>query len=488
MTDRESGTGFEPLRYHQATKHSPSSVRRGTHRIDRKDPPEQFKRYLELAPISLPAPAPDTGYPTSRAITGRPADPRPLDLAELTRLVVCAAGIKRIRAQAGAEPIYLRTYASAGALYPIEVYLACAGVDGLGDGVYHYSPLDEALRLVRPGDPRPFLMRACGNRPSIGRAPVTAVLSGIPWRTNWKYQARGYRHLFWDAGMLAANLLALCASGGHSCEVVLGFVDSELDALVGIDGHSELSVCLIPIGFDEAAGAGAEPSTGPAAQVHHPVGRISFHQREYPEVMEAHLNTALQSCAEAQLWQQDPFPNQAPPPSDFAFTGIEQVIRKRGSKGSFSRAPIPADDLEGIIVASTYSLPCDWGEDLTQVGLVVNAVSGLEPGAYSAVWGMQQIALGNLRERAQFLCLEQKLGGDAAATLFLLTDLEDATTTLGARSYRAAQLNAGIVGGRIYLCTYGCGLGATGLTFYDDEVRNLFQTQAEPMLVVAVGA
>ena len=100
---------------------------------------------------------------------------------------------------------------------------------------------------------------------------------------------------------------------------------------------------------------------------------------------------------------------------------------------------------------------------------------------------MQQIAFGNLREKAKFLCLEQNLGGDAAATLFLMTDLEDASATLGPRSYRAAQLNAGIVGGRIYLCAYASGLGATGLTFYDEEVRTFFKTQAEPMLVVAVG-
>ena len=96
-------------------------------------------------------------------------------------------------------------------------------------------------------------------------------------------------------------------------------------------------------------------------------------------------------------------------------------------------------------------------------------------------------AFGELREKARFLCLEQDLGGDGAATFFLLTDLEDAFDTLGSRSYRAAQLNAGIVGGRMYLCSYACGIGATGLTFYDDEVRSFFQTVAEPMLAVAIG-
>ncbi|HEX2053502.1 MAG TPA: SagB/ThcOx family dehydrogenase [Actinomycetota bacterium] len=487
MTDREPGTGFEPLRYHRATKHTPASVRSGTHRIDWMDQPEQFKSYPNLEPIPLPDPAPDTGFPAMKAVVGAKGGARHLDLPELTRLVTLAAGVNRVVQQAGGKPAYLRTYACAGALYPIEVYLACSDVDGVDPGVYHYGPLDNTLRQVRTGDPRPYLVRASGFRPSLAAAPVTVLLTGIPWRTNWKYRARGYRHLFWDSGMILANLLALCASGGHSSEVVLGFVDEETDRLLGIDGRGELSLCLVPVGFAERSRPPAEPAEEPAPPVSHEVGRLSFRQRNYDEVVEAQAQTALSSPAEAQLWHQDPFPNRQPPPPDVSFTGIEQVIRRRGSKRRFLPGPIPKDELEAIIACSTYDLDCDWGLGLTQVAVIVNDVEGLEPGAYSAVWNLEPIALGNLRDKARFLCLEQDLGGDAAATLFLLTDLEDATRALGARGYRAAQLNAGIVAGWMYLGAYACGFGATGLTFYDDEVREFFRTEAEPMLVVALG-
>ena len=487
MTERETGTGYEPLRYHELTKHSPASVRAGTHRIDWMDQPDPFKRYVDLPPIPLPKRSPNTGFPVSSAVTGQLGEKRNLDLPELARLLTLSAGVKTVKDGAGTTPVHLRNYACAGALYPIEVYAACTGLDGLEDGLYHYSPLDDSLRLLRAGDPRPHLLRAGGYRPSIGRAPVTVILTGIPWRTNFKYRARGYRHLYWDSGMILANLLALSASGGHASEVVLGFADEELNAFAGVDGHTEMSLCLTPIGFDAVPHNPVAAADDPALHINHSVGKLSFRQREYDEVLEAHLQTTLRSPAEAQFWQQEPYPNNAPPPPATALTGIEKTIRRRGSKRMFSREPILKEDLEGLICSSTYSLDCDWGQDLTQVGLIANAVDGLEPGAYSAVWGFQQIAYGNLREKAKFLCLEQDLGGDAAATLFLFTDLEDAAAGLGPRSYRAAQLNAGIVGGRIYLCAYAGGFGATGLTFYDDEVRSFFQTDAEPMLAVAVG-
>ena len=487
MTPYGMGSGYEPIPYHELTKHTPESVRSSTHRIDWMDRPEPFKIYPGLGPIPLPERAADTGYPAVRAVSGQLGRKRDLDLPELARLVVMSAGVRRVWQQPNGKPLHLRNYACAGALYPIEVYLACGAIEGLEPGLYHYSPLDDSLRLIRPGDPRPCLLRATGYRESVGRAPVTVVLTGIPWRTCWKYQARGYRHLFWDSGMILANLLALSGSGGHPAEVVLGFVDDELDALVGIDGRNEMSICMVPIGYADPSLAPVDPAEEPAPPIRHEVGRISFRQREFNEILEAQLRTTIRTPSEARLWQQDPFPSAAPLPADVSFDGIEKVIRRRGSKRQFTHEPITKEEFEGILAHSTYDLACDWGLGLSQVGFIANAVEELEPGAYAAVWTLDQIALGNLRAKARFLCLDQDLGGDAAATIFLMTDLQNAALTLGPRSYRAAQLNAGIVAGRMYLCAYACRLGATGLTFYDDEVRKLFQTEAEPMLDVAIG-
>ena len=85
--------------------------------------------------------------------------------------------------------------------------------------------------------------------------------------------------------------------------------------------------------------------------------------------------------------------------------------------------------------------------------------------------------------------LEQELGARAAATIFFLTDLEEALATHGNRAYRAAQLDAGVRAGRVYLAAFARGLGATASTFYDDDVTAFFglEPAKAPLLCTAVG-
>jgi hypothetical protein len=120
---------------------------------------------------------------------------------------------------------------------------------------------------------------------------------------------------------------------------------------------------------------------------------------------------------------------------------------------------------------------------------VANALDGLEPGAYRyAGEGLfDRIRAGDLRREAGYLCLEQRLGADAAATSFLMADVEDAVRKMGGRAYAAAQLSAAVAAGRLYLGAYAQCLGASGITFYDDEVRGFLATSWEPMLAVVMG-
>jgi SagB-type dehydrogenase family enzyme len=475
------------IQYHEATKHTPSSVRFTSKRLDWTTKPDPFKTYTELQPTPLPTASPDTSFPATAALAGARGPTRPLDAPELTRLLTLAAGIRRVLHLPNGDPVHFRTYACAGALYPIEVYVACAGIEGLEAGLYHYSPVEDALRRLRAGDPRPYLVRAAGGRDSIAAAPVSVLLTGIPWRTTWKYRQRGYRHLFWDSGMILANLLALSASGGHSSEVVLGFDDDELNQLIGVDGHTEMAICVVPVGA-EAGGSPANMSTAAAEPIDHPSAKLSHWEREYDEITQAHRLTSLSGIDEAELWHQEPFVVSQPPPEFLSADGVEKVIRRRGSKRVFDRSfSITREELAGILDHACYKLDCDWGRQLSQMGVLAHSIEELEPGAYAFVYGFDPIVRGDLREKGQFLCLEQPLGGDGAATIFLFADLEEATRNLGNRGYRAAQLDAGITAGRLYLGAYACAFGASGLTFYDDEVRSFFETKAEPMLVVALG-
>lgn len=254
---------MDALRFHELTKHTPASVRRSARALDWSNKPHPFKEYVDLEPIPLPPPSADTAFPATEAIIGRGPDVgRPLDLPEVARLFLLGAGVLRETVFADGERLYFRTYACAGALYPIELYVTCSDIDGLASGLYHFHPRERALRRVGTNDPRPYLSRACGRREAVARAPLAFVLTGIPWRTTWKYEVRGYRHLYWDGGMMVANLLGLAASAGHAAEVVAGFADDEVNALLGVDGRAEMALAVVPIGFFSESKGPWSPSRG----------------------------------------------------------------------------------------------------------------------------------------------------------------------------------------------------------------------------------
>ena len=103
---------------------------------------------------------------------------------------------------------------------------------------------------------------------------------------------------------------------------------------------------------------------------------------------------------------------------------------------------------------------------------------------------LECILQGDFRHEAGRLGLGQALAADASVNMYFLSDLESVLNRFGNRGYRAAQLEASITAGRIYLGAYALRLGATGLTFYDDAVIGVFSPHAEGksvMFLVAVG-
>jgi hypothetical protein len=138
--------------YHERTKHTPRSVRETAHYLDWRNEPSKLKRYVGLEPAPLPGFEP-TGVPAHQAVAGS-ADPDgkgDLGLEALSHLLFHAAGVSRtFRSEYG--EFRFRTYASAGALYPVEVYVVAGEVEGLVPGVYHYAPLEHGLVLLRSGD------------------------------------------------------------------------------------------------------------------------------------------------------------------------------------------------------------------------------------------------------------------------------------------------------------------------------------------------
>jgi SagB-type dehydrogenase family enzyme len=504
MTNRDTRIA---RKYHHATKHSPVSIRQDPHYLDWSNQPAPFKIYPGLNPIPLPADLPNTAVPALEAVKNSVVTRDELiipDLRQIAYLLYYSAGITK-KLVYPRQTIYFRAAACAGALYPIEMYLVCAALPGLEAGVYHFSPADFALRRLRGGDYRGFLSRTCGDEPGIQKAPAVLVYTAITWRSSWKYRARSYRYHFWDAGTMLANTLAACAALGLPASVVMGFVDQDLNHLLGIDGRREKSLALLPVGWADAVQDPMEE----VPELKLEVEPLSAQWREYPLIDELHQASMLVDAQTVNQWRNVDFRSKSSPPrggqyhlipldaSAYPPRSLEAIILKRGSARRFEREPITFGELSTILEQATSGFPSDWRTPqsslFNDLYINVHAVDGLPPGSYRYRPGEDHLDLiqsGDFRQPSAYLCLDQPLGGTSSATLFYIADLETILERYGNRGYRLVQLEAGITGGKLYLSAYALGRGVTGLTFFDDEVTRFFlpeYAREEAIFVTALG-
>ncbi len=456
-------TGEAARRYHRLTSYQPERewtdpvddplVRQDfqPNDLDRLPPPVKcYPPGLPVTPLSRDLPAVPTSATAVLAGTGN-HPPTGLDLPALARLLHLSAGVVRTTQHPARGRILFRAAGSAGARYPYEVYLAARGIPGLPDGVHWYDPVGHALVRVAPAPEGEV---------------STLVVTGVPWRTGWRYSERGYRHIYWDAGTLLAQQQALATSAGLPALLRTTFPDAGVARLVGADGIHEFPVALLSLG----EGTPALGSTGPAV-----AGTIDREPLEFP------LVTATQRAGDGERLG-EPWPDGAPlagPVPDSA--PLDEVILRRGSTRLLLRgAAVPRRDFEWSLAAAVRGL-AEIRPDPQFVA--VHAVDGMEPGLYRWPRLDRPVRTGDLRDELQRICLDQGLGGDASYVVMSTADL----ATVDDRGYRGAQLAAGIVEGRLHLAAYAFGAGASGMTFLDSELPGLLGEPLDGLLFTCVG-
>jgi SagB-type dehydrogenase family enzyme len=502
--------------YHNATRHSYASIRTHQHFLDFANQPIPFKIYPTLEPSRLPSEVRQTGVAALSAISTiipEQTNAAP-DLDAIAQLLYLSAGITRHRKHPGGE-IYFRAAACTGALYEVELYLVCGDLADLPSGVYHFAPAEFGLRKLRGGDYRKVLVEATADDPAVAHAPLTLVCTGTYWRNAWKYQERTYRHFGWDNGTLLANLLAVATALGLPAKVVCGFVDATVNGLLDVDAEHEVAFSLVTLGHRSELPSQTAP---PVATDVSPLGLetvpLSRHEIDYPLMREMHAACSLHSPEEVAAWRaRAPLVSTAvsslPPPTppvvqleplpdaETPRDPIEQVILRRGSSRKFARTPISLAQLSTLLDRATRGVPADFldplGSQLNHLYVIAHAVEDLDAGAYVFHRDrglLECLKKGGFRSQAGYLGLEQQLPADAAVDIFFLADLRLILQHFGNRGYRAVQLEAGVIGGKLYLAAYAQRLGATGLTFYDDDVTRFFSPHAEgksAIFLVAVG-
>ena len=490
--------------------------------INLDNKPPLYKTWPGLRAIPMPDAAADGGpeLPTLAAIRGAAPSVNtdaalnaPLTLAKLSSILYYSAAVIRRRQLRDGE-VHYRAAASAGALYPTEIYVACGDLDGLRAGVYHYNPLDGALARLRNGDLRRWVGAAAGDHAAY---PATLIFTTVFWRSAWKYRERGYRYCYWDLGTMAANLTAVANAENVAAGLRFGFIDRMLTGFLGIDGVTEAPSLVAHLGVPDGPlppGSGDVPGMLPQESNDLAAGAI-----DYPLSRQLHLASWLRTPRELADWhaagaaasasEKDELDgigdNFRPlrsdtggvyqPDIDLAAhpsTPLGRCIRSRGSTRRFAADAIPWADFRSVMDAVGQSRSVGFSPYLN-LYCIANAVAGLEPGAYyynPFYNGLRQLRAGDFRDAAGHLGFEQALPADAAAVAFITADLAALEKDFGARGYRMAQTLAGIIGGRLYLGMHSVGLGATGLTFYDDAVAQFFAPHSagqDAVFVVPMG-
>jgi SagB-type dehydrogenase family enzyme len=204
---------------------------------------------IEITNGVLPEPALKGAMSLEEAISRRRSrrefEDSPLSAREISQILWAAQGIT--------DPGGLRAAPSAGALYPLDVYVLAGkqGVEGLGEGVYHYLPERHSLERILEGDIREPVAELASGQMYIAEAPVILVITGEYERTTQKYGDRGVRYVRMEAGHVGQNVYLQAEALGLGTVTVGAFLDAELAETLDIPASHE-PLYVMPIGHPES--------------------------------------------------------------------------------------------------------------------------------------------------------------------------------------------------------------------------------------------
>ncbi len=191
---------------------------------------------------SLPSPSTDSDVSVERALANRRSirafSARPLTEAQIGQLLWAAQGVT--------DPQGRRTAPSAGALYPLELYVV------LAHGTFRYVSAEHALVSVRDGDLRPALRSAALGQEAVTSAPLVVVIAAVPARTAARYgQGRATRYVQLEAGHAAQNVLLEAVALELGAVPIGAFDDARVESILGL-GSDQVPLYLLPVGYPAA--------------------------------------------------------------------------------------------------------------------------------------------------------------------------------------------------------------------------------------------
>ncbi len=509
-----------PKSYHQGTGYDRYAME--PHAMDWANSPDPYKSYAGLDGVALPEIQnsfdPDLFERDLQAVyaAGRVKKAAANPELEILSKVCLLAGGLTARSRQGDGYFYFRSAPSAGALYPNEIYFAALNSRTFPAGIYHFGVHNRFLTRLREGYFTNELRAALPGLPQD--AGGVFVVSGIFFRSAWKYRKRAYRYVLMDAGHLVENLRLAIIAAGYSCRLHHAFDDRKLDRLLGFDVHREGTFCCIGMSGDKAGSVIPEAEPVVLSEKIQAASRVSPAEIVYPEIAGIHEASKIVAASDSTSDSTSDFASGAQSGMMIDHLGISlpdavlsvpevpvntpvlsysEAVFQRRSKRNFIPKSIENDQLNYLLMLLCRAVgQVDENPDIALsacTGFLVGRVKGIDPGFYLLDPVRQksgQVFSGNMIEKMASVCLDQAWLKHAAVHFVFMSNLAMLETRWGARGYRYAMLTAGRLGHCLYLGATAMGLGCCGIgALYDNEAQNLLGLNDESALLylVAVG-
>lgn len=237
--------------FHEATKISSYPKEKKEEYYPRSWIKINYKTYPRLKRIKLPPPL-KLKANLERIILSRRSrrefSRKCLTPKELSSLLLLSGGITY--QENGDWDRSLRAYPSAGARYPLELYLAVNRIESVENGLYHYNVKEHSLELLRKGDFDKRVAKVT-DQEWVEKAGIVILISAVLDRTRIKYKDRGYRFVLIEAGHLAQNIHLISEALRLYCCAIGGFIDDELNELLDLKGTCESVIYLVAVGHGQ---------------------------------------------------------------------------------------------------------------------------------------------------------------------------------------------------------------------------------------------
>jgi SagB-type dehydrogenase family enzyme len=479
--------------YHSRTSYSRFDLGGGG--LDFRNQPRVFKSYPGLSTVPLPQVIawPEKKLSEILRGEGRREAVVEMDMDLFAKIVVLTHALTSKRRIGGAE-FYFRSVASAGALYPFELYAAVRDVVGLPDGLYHHTVALHALTLLRSGNLMPTIAKSVklirAQRPS-----AVFFLTSIFFRSSWKYRDRAYRYNLLDTGHLAENLMLALRALSLEFELLYDFDDRKVNALLGLDTNREVCLAVASVSVEQAPEIDGDPPMKGAPKGLASASRVAGKEIDYPLIRAVHESTYRIEKP------------QAVTPPVLESLGFEwpevmnysDAIFRRRSNRNFVRTKLSAQALVSLL-----DLLCVAHQEAPEsrlietgsvaVGFLTGEIEDLEPGFYVLDRDRRSISLVNpvpMIDTMTHVCLDQQWLRNCSVHFLFICNLKRVHKAWGPRGYRHALMTAGGLGQRLYVGATAMRIGCCGIgAFYDGEASELLglNSDSKVLYLVAAGA